>query len=53
MTDKRMEHCWDNNWQGKTKVFGEKPAAVPLRLLQILHDLAGIEPGPPPLDTGD
>lgn len=25
MTD-RMEHCWNDNWWGKIKVFVEKPA---------------------------
>jgi hypothetical protein len=25
MIDERMEHCW-NNWQGKIKIFAEKPA---------------------------
>jgi hypothetical protein len=25
-----VELCWDANWQGKTEVFGEKYAAVPV-----------------------
>jgi hypothetical protein len=28
--DDRREHCWNDNWQGKPEVLGEKSAAVPL-----------------------
>jgi hypothetical protein len=30
MTDERMKHCCDDNWQGEIKVFGENPAPMAL-----------------------
>jgi hypothetical protein len=26
----RIEQWWNDNWQGKSKVLGEKPASIPL-----------------------
>jgi len=36
-----MEHWWNKNWQGKTKVLGEKHVPVSLCPPHITHGMPG------------
>jgi hypothetical protein len=39
-----VEQWWSDNWQGKTKVFGEAPATVLLHHKSHINS-SGIKPG--------
>jgi hypothetical protein len=45
--DERRKHCWNYDWQGKTKALGERSLTVPLCPTNIHTDRSGVEPRPP------